>query len=161
MERLFIGYFRRIHIVFKHILITTDGSQLGNKAIKTGLDLAKALGARVTVYQATEASAGMYVNDGYAVPADLLVRMEQEAGKSVEVNLEKARKALTAAGIECNTVVGKSPIPWEGIVETAKKKKCDAIVMTSHGRRGLSGVLLGSVTQKVLTHSKIPVVVFR
>ena len=147
--------------MFDHILVPTDGSKLGNKAVKAAVKFAQGLNARITFYQALENSMVLYGADGFSVPADTLESMDKALRKTVQTNLDAAIKQASAKGVASEAVIGKQFVPWEGIIETARKKKCDVIFMASHGRRGIAGVVLGSVTHQVLTHSKIPVVVFR
>lgn len=147
--------------MFDHILVPTDGSRLGNKAVKAAVKFASGINARITFYQAIENSAMLYGADGFAVPAETIDSMDRAMRKTAQTNLDAAVKLATGKGVACEAVLGKQFVPWEGIVETARKKKCDVIFMASHGRRGIAGVVLGSVTHQVLTHSKIPVVVFR
>ncbi len=147
--------------MFKHILVSTDGSKLSQKAIRTAVRLAKATGAAVT---------GAYVIAPYVPPhgeaAIYIAGLSAQRYKSA--TQKEARKALAAAEVEAGTagvpyqaVALTANSPWEGIIRGAKRKRCDLIVMASHGRRGLSGLILGSETNKVLTHSKIPVLVCR
>jgi nucleotide-binding universal stress UspA family protein len=149
-------------LMFKHILISTDGSKLSLKAIKAATRLAKITGARVT---------GVYVIENYARPAygeGVTYAFGVSFKHYKEVTEREAKKALAAveveaklAGVEYRAATVTSDNPWEGIIRAAKTKKCDLIVMSSHGRRGLAGLLLGSETNKVLTHSKLPVLVYR
>lgn len=147
--------------MFKHFLIPTDGSALSGRAIKAGIKFAAAIGARITFYRATDEDIGIYVGEGYAIPRELRMRAAREVRARIEADLGMARKEAGAAGVSSDWVIGKTDVPWKGIVDTAKRRKCDAIVMASHGRGGLKGMLIGSVTQKVLTHCRIPVVVYR
>jgi nucleotide-binding universal stress UspA family protein len=148
--------------MFKHILIPTDGSRLSAKAIRMAVRLARDTGAKVT---------GAYVIAPYTPPVygeAAIYVAALSAKRYKELTAREARKALAEIEIEARTSgVGYSGTtqtgynPWEGILRAAKAKKCDLIVMASHGRRGLAGLLLGSETTKVLTHSKIPVLVCR
>ncbi|OGA35146.1 MAG: sulfate transporter [Betaproteobacteria bacterium RIFCSPLOWO2_12_FULL_62_13b] len=147
--------------MFKHILVPTDGSRLSVKAAKQAVKLAKALGARITGFYAAPDYSSTYYGDGYILRAP-------SAKAQAEFSQEQARKCLSVIEVEAEVekvpcevfhVVGDSP--YEAIIDAAKKKKCDLIFMASHGRRGLSGLVLGSETQKVLIHSKIPVLVCR
>jgi len=148
--------------MFKHILIPTDGSKLASKGVKAGVKLAKALGARVTgVYVIQPYVPAMYGEAALYIP----VVAPQEYKKLSE---RAAKKALAAVEIEaqtarvpCATQFVSDPQPWGGILRVARSRKCDAIAMASHGRGGLGGLLLGSETQRVLAHSKIPVLVSR
>lgn len=147
--------------MYKNILISTDGSSASRGAIEAGVKLAKALGARVTgLVAAPPATPIMFRNrlpSGYDTPRHNEVLIERAAAAHLAV-IEKAAKA---AGVRCSCLVVKSDFPADTILQTAKKAKCDLIVMASHGRRGLRGLLLGSETQKVLAASTIPVLVHR
>jgi len=147
--------------MYKHIIVATDGSKLSQKAVTHAIALAQALDAKLTVF---------YASPDYPLPAyadgvvyepvskkEYAALANQEAEKILTAIAEKAE----AGGLECTTMHTIAPAPWEAILAAAKKAKADAIVMASHGRRGVSALLLGSETQKVLTHSKIPVIVVR
>jgi len=149
--------------MFKHILIPTDGSALAAKGTRTGVRLAKALGARVT---------GVYVIGPYIPPLGPDVTMmyvpgiaPQEYDKAAKAQAAKAlaliEREAKAAGVRCRTQAVAAPHPWQGILKAARAGKCDAIAMASHGRSGLGGLILGSETARVLAHSKIPVIVTR
>ena len=149
--------------MFKKILLPTDGSKLALKGLRAGAKLAAALGARVHgVYVAAPYTPPMYAEAAmYYVPGGTA----KDYRKLVE---KEAKKALAAVEIEADAanVAWTSEFvieaqPWEGILQVARSKKCDAIVMASHGRGGLGGLLLGSETSRVLAHSKIPVLVCR
>ena len=146
--------------MFKHILITTDGSALANKSAKAGIALAKTLGAKVTAYFAAEPSEPVFA-DGYAFNVKVIQALEQHAHEAGQKRVNVIGKLAKAAGVPCALLVTKAPTACEGIVAAAKKQKCDAIFMASHGRSGFAALLMGSVTQKVLAHSKVPVVVYR
>ncbi len=147
--------------MFKHVLLPTDGSPVARKAIKAGIALAKELGAKVTAYYALETTQPYRYSDGYLVPVaslkDIEARAREEAGK----HLAEVEKAAKAAGVSCQTLVTKPGTAYQGIIAAARKQKCDVIFMASHGRSGLALLVLGSVTQKVLAHSKIPILVYR
>ena len=147
--------------MYKHILIPTDGSPLSRKAVKEGVKLAKAIGAKVTFFN-SPAEYEILVYGEY-FPPDLITQEEYEerATRNAEKILAAAQKEASAQGVACSTLQQPSRTPWEAIIAAAKKRRCDLIFMASHGRRGLAGVLLGSETTKVLTHSKIPVLVYR
>ena len=147
--------------MFKHILISTDGSPVSNKAAKAGIALASALDAKVTAYSAIEPLQPIYGMEGYAFDQKVFEEIEQSARAVAQRRVDAIAKMAKAAGVTLAAVVTKAYSPYEGIIAVAKKRKCDAIFMASHGRRGFSKLIMGSVTQKVLTHSKIPVVVFR
>jgi nucleotide-binding universal stress UspA family protein len=148
--------------MYKHILVATDGSRLSARAIKAAARLAKTCNARLTALYAI----APYANPVYSEGASFGPRISRSRYKqAVE---REARKALAAVEIEAQAAgVPYSPVlvtdsqPWNAIVRAARAKKCDLIVMASHGRRGISALLLGSETSKVLTHSKTAVLVCR
>ena len=147
--------------MFKHILVPTDGSKLSVKAAKQAVKLAKTLGAKVTGFYAAPDHSSTYYGDGYILRAP-------SAKDQADLSQNQARKCLSTIEVEaevekvaCEVFHVISDSPYEAIIDAAKKKKCDLIFMASHGRRGLSGLVLGSETQKVLVHSKIPVLVYR
>jgi nucleotide-binding universal stress UspA family protein len=145
--------------MFGRILIATDGSELSERAVDQGLALAKAVGAKVTILRVTSQPAPVvYEGIMVALPVD---EITQEIAKSVEKYFVTLRGKATALGIDAETVQVENDFPWQVIIDTARDKGAGLIVMASHGRRGLSAVLLGSETQKVLTHSTIPVLVCR
>ncbi len=146
--------------MFKHLLISTDGSSLGNKAAKAGIALAHALGAKVTGYYAIEQLQFIY-DDAYMMDPKMMDRLDESARAAGQKRVDAIGRMATAAGVPFASVVTKASTAYEGIIDAARKRKCDVIFMASHGRRGLSRLMMGSVTQKVLTHSKIPVVVYR
>lgn len=142
--------------MFKHILIATDGSPLAAKGVKAGIRLAKALGGEVT---------GLYVAFAY-VPPFYLPGVSQRVLK--RVSAEQASKALgpllaqaRAAHVPCKTRTALAGEPWQAILRTARSARCDAIVMASHGRSGIGGLVLGSETARVLASATVPVLVVR
>lgn len=146
--------------MFKHILISTDGSPVSTKAAKAGVALARALGAKVTAYCAIEPLQPIYA-EGYAFDEKMIQEIEENARRTGQRRVDAIGKMAKAAGVPFVPVISKANTPYEGIIDVAKKRKCDAVFMASHGRRGISKLFIGSVTQKVLSHSKIPVVVYR
>ncbi len=146
--------------MFKHILISTDGSSLGNKAARAGIELAGALGAKVTAYYAME-RLQLIFDEGYMMDQKTIDGLEESARAAGQKSVDAIGKMAKAARVPFTSVVSQASTAHEGIIEAAKKRKCDVIFMASHGRRGLSKLMVGSVTQKVLAHSKIPVVVYR
>ena len=148
--------------MYRHILVSTDGSKLSVKAARTAARLAKALGASVTgVYVIAPYKVPMY-SEGAAYAPPLTPQRYKE------LTTVEAKKALAAieveaeiAGVPCSTLSASNEDPWRAIIRVAQARKCDVIVMASHGRRGISRLLLGSETSKVLAHSKIPVLVER
>ena len=147
--------------MFKNILIPTDGSSRSHKAIGAGVALAKSLGAKVTgLFAAPPATPIIYRDSlpvGYATPAEHARMIEKTAAK----HLEFIEKAAKKAGVTYEGVSVTSDYPADAILDSAKKKKCDAIVMATQGQSGLRGVFVGSVTQQVINQSKIPVLVLR
>jgi nucleotide-binding universal stress UspA family protein len=143
----------------RHILIPTDGSELSQNAIEYGMALAKAVNARVTVLTVSAPFRTFMVETGMIsdTPEDYRKRTATLVGRY----LDAAKEAALAAGVVCETVHIEHDQPYLAIIETAAQKSCDLIVMASHGRRGISAVVLGSETVKVLTHSTIPVLVVR
>lgn len=145
--------------MFKHILLPTDGSKLSEKSIKQGIRMAKALKASVT---ALHVSPRFHTYSYQMGLMDVtLAEYEKAFEASARNYLDFAKKAATRAGVECNVMHVTSDQPFKEIIWAARRKKCDLILMASHGRRGVGGFLLGSEVQKVLTHSTIPVLVYR
>ncbi len=149
--------------MYKHILVPTDGSALSDKAVEAAISLAKLLGARITAFHAMEPYPlqGAYAAEASGVAElqpELFAERSEEYAKRV---LDTFKTAANAANVECATEFATARSPSQAIVDKARAEKCDLIVMASHGRRGLEGFLLGSETQKVLTHSTIPVLVYR
>ncbi|HTI16745.1 MAG TPA: universal stress protein [Trinickia sp.] len=144
--------------MFKHILIPTDGSELSRKAVDGAIDLAQSVGARVTAYACLpQYPYATYADVVIEQPEDFLARSEREA----RLHLREVEDAARQAGVVCTSQTSVHPSPYLGIIEVAEHAGCDVIFMASHGRRGLGGLLIGSETQRVLTHSKIPVLVYR
>jgi len=147
--------------MYKNLLVCTDGSKLSDKAVAHAIGLAQAVGAGITAFYA----APDYPLPAYADGVVYEPVSRKEYAKLASADAEKVLGAVSAkaeaAGLVCKTTYAIAAAPWEAILNAAKKQKCDAIVMASHGRRGVSALLLGSETQKVLTHSKLPVIVVR
>lgn len=148
--------------MYKKILIATDGSELATKAVRAGLELAKALNADVTLVTVTErwpvvetaAQAEMGVKDPVG-------HYEALAQRGAQSTLAAAAEVAGEVGVDCEQVHVRDRYPASGILETAEKEEADLIVMASHGRRGLNKVLLGSVANEVVSGSKIPVLIVR
>jgi len=142
--------------MFKHILLPTDGSKLSEKSVKQGIRMAKALKANVTALHVIPKF------HAFAYQLNMLEStQDQFSDKSADVANEYLSFVKKVASVECDVAHVTSDKPFKEIIDTAKKKKCDLIMMASHGRRGVERFLLGSETQKVLTHSQIPVLVYR
>jgi nucleotide-binding universal stress UspA family protein len=150
--------------MFKHILIPTDGSEFSAKVVKDAVALAKAVKAKITAVHVVVPPRFTPLDFSAFVMAldDRVEKHVAQAFQSAgEKYLNRIQAAAEAAGVAFNRVVLTSGEPWKGIIKTADKKGCDLIVMAAHGQRGLSALLIGSETNKVLTHSKIPVLVYR
>jgi len=147
--------------MYKHILIPTDGSTQSAHAVAQGVELAKATGARVTGLFVAPAPTPL-VFDGL-IPVGYMQPDEHAAltAKAAARYLGAIEKVASQAGVAFEGLTVTGEFPAQAILDIAAKHKCDLIVMASHGRRGLAGVLLGSETQKVLTHAKVPVLVCR
>lgn len=147
--------------MFKHILIPTDGSRTAAKAIKAGVQLAKEMGARVTGLYAQEPLPLHIHGEGYVADKELIAEFERRAAEFAKGCVDEVGEAAKAAGVPFEAVVVKSQSPHKAIIDAATRRKCDAVFIASHGHRGLTGLVLGSVTQKVLVNCEIPVLVFR
>jgi nucleotide-binding universal stress UspA family protein len=147
--------------VFKNILVPTDGSKLSQKAVRQAIALASESQGKITALHVYPRFSGSpYGTFGPA--EDVLEEAhKQQARAEADALFAPVKKQADAAGIASETVLAENNDVWKTIIATAKKKKCDLICMASHGRRGFSGVLLGSETHKVLTHSDLPVLVLR
>jgi nucleotide-binding universal stress UspA family protein len=149
--------------MYRHILIPTDGSELAHKAVVEGLSLSKSLGAKVTVITVI-ASFNIYDVMNASRANQTPVAFEEyakNASAQAELMLNRIAEDAKAAGVQCETLQIIHDHPYEAIVAAAKEKGCELIVMASHGRGGIAAIVLGSVTAKVLTHTAIPVLVYR
>ena len=145
--------------MYSNILIPTDGSELAGKAVQNGIALAKRIGARVTVLTVS-LPFHVFTTDTQMledIPHQYKARMQEHAEKT----LGAVALAAQAAGVVCETIHAEHEHPYQAIIDTAASKGGDLIVMASHGRHGIAAIVLGSETVKVLTHSKIPVLVHR
>ena len=147
--------------MYRHILVPTDGSDLAKKAIASAVALAKDTGAKLT---------GLYAVPEYIPPVDAMVPVyqfpskdeyERQAAIEAELVLKDVAEACTAANVPFELTHGIDSHPYRLILAQVKARGCDLICMSSHGRRGLVAMILGSETQKVLTHSDLPVLVIR
>jgi nucleotide-binding universal stress UspA family protein len=145
--------------MFTHVLLPTDGSSLSQTAVQKGIQFAKIVKAKVTgLCVVPKRSYSIYEAE---VPAKFTEEAAAEWKAKAEGILSALSKAAKEAGVPCDVVIETSDQPYEAIINTAEQKGCDLIMMASHGRRGVGALLIGSETQKVLTHSKIPVLVYR
>jgi nucleotide-binding universal stress UspA family protein len=145
--------------MFTHILLPTDGSPLSEAAMHKGIQLAKSINAKVTGFHAIQP---FHI---FTLQMEMLEDTREQFDKGARAHAEHCLAAMTQAaaeaGVPCDTLSVTTEHPYEAIIQAAQDKGCDLILMASHGRRGLRGVLLGSETVKVLTHTPIPVLVFR
>lgn len=145
--------------MYDHILIATDGSELAMKAVRQGLTLAKALGSKVTAVTITEPWTSVVSGEvSVAFPVD---EYDKNCAQNAARILADAETAAKAMGVPFSARHVKDRHPAEGIIEAAKELDCDLIVMASHGRRGLTRLLLGSQANSVVTHSEVPVLICR
>jgi nucleotide-binding universal stress UspA family protein len=146
--------------MFKHILLPTDGSKLSEAAIQQGIRFAKSIGAQVTGLCVMPLQQTFFYET--EIPGDLVLELATQPSRELaETYLTAIEKGAKEAGVACDVVYEKNDNPYEAIIRVAEQKGCDLIMMASHGRRGVGALLIGSETQKVLTHSKIPVLVHR
>lgn len=147
--------------MFKHILVPTDGSPLSSETAKRAITFARETGAKVTFFFAKPDYPVAFYGEGALIDPttpDKFAEMAEQQAKEILAAHDAAAKA---EGVVSATISSVSDIPYEAIIAAAETAGADLIFMASHGRRGISGLLLGSETQKVLTHSKIPVLVCR
>jgi nucleotide-binding universal stress UspA family protein len=147
--------------MYKHILLPTDGSKLSLRAVKRGIELAKSVGARVTGFYANPGIPIEYFEYGMPLPENMLEAESAREKKLAQKYLAAVSDLAAKAGVSCETVLVENRLPYDAIIAAAKRKRCDLIVMASHGRSGITSRLLAGETTKVLTHSKIPVLVCR
>lgn len=147
--------------MYKRILVPTDGSELSQKAVRSAVDHAAALGADIVMLYVVPRYPMSYFEGGAgASPADI-ARAEKNWADQGQAVLDAAVAAARAGGVKATAVLAHSDLVAESVIATAAKQQCDLIVMASHGRKGIQRVLLGSETQHVLTHSGLPVLVLR
>jgi nucleotide-binding universal stress UspA family protein len=145
--------------MYKRILLPTDGTEFCERAIRHGIALAKLLQGKVVGVTVTQPLHSAVPRS--MIPKDIAGIIHSETVKLADEKLAVVERLAREAGVEVENVRHSNDHPWEAIVQTAKDKNCDLIVMASHGRRGVSALVLGSETQKVLTHSTVPVLVVR
>ena len=147
--------------MFKHILLPTDGSPLSLRAAKAAVRFASANGARITAFyvmpQFRPDISGDYIPPSFVSLAEFTKQIKKTADKY----LGKVKQLADAANVPCATARSSSDFPHEAIIKAARANKCDLVFMASHGRRGIASLLIGSETTKVLTHCKLPVLVYR
>ena len=144
--------------MYQRILVPTDGSDITAKAVQTAIGLARTLNAQLSTISVKEPFPYSAISEMQPTPPqEFFDAQERIAAGRVQQVLDAAR----AANIQCDGHTVEALHPWEAIIEHARQNNCDLIVMASHGRRGMAAMLLGSETQKVLTHSTIPVLIVR
>lgn len=143
--------------MFKHILVATDGSELSRAATATGIELARQLGARVTLVYCSPP----YDDAGSPLETMSRLRYEARCESAAVLAMEAGRELARQAGVRAEAIPVYADPPWRGILETARERSCDAIVMGSHGRGGIASALLGSQALKVLGLSPLPVLIVR
>lgn len=144
--------------MFKRILVPSDGSDITSKAVSTAVALAKSVGAQLYTISVKEPFPYSAISEMQPTPPqEFFDAQERIAAKRIGAVVDAAK----AAGVACQAHTVEALHPWEAIIEHAKRMECDLVVMASHGRRGVTALLLGSETQKVLTHSTVPVLVVR
>ncbi|QWG15491.1 universal stress protein [Bradyrhizobium sediminis] len=144
--------------MYKHILLPTDGSDLSKAAVKHGIELAKTIGARVTALVVSTPLNSLVVDP--SVVSTALDQYKALVASQTAKYLDNIKNSAVEAGVECSALCIEHDKPYEAIVDTAKKQGCDLVVMASHGLRGVSAIL-GSETLKVLTHTSVPILVYR
>ena len=144
--------------MFRSILIPTDGTEITAKAVATAVALARALGASLSTITVKEPFPYSAISEMQPIPPQEFYDAQERIAAA---RVQAVRDACTAAGLGCEAMTVEALHPWEAIIDYAKQQDCDLIVMASHGRRGVSALLLGSETQRVLIHTTIPVLIVR
>lgn len=147
--------------MFRRILVPTDGSELSNNTVDRALSFAAEAGASIVFLYAKPEYPMTYYGEGALIDPTTPERFAEMADSQARAVLDDCRQRAERAKVSCDTVDLTSDLPYEAIIAAAEAQRCDLIFMASHGRRGIVSLLLGSETQKVLTHSKIPVLVYR
>ena len=147
--------------MFKHILVPSDGSQFSQDAAQKAVAFARESGARITAFYAKPSPPTPYYGEGIGYNFEMPSKYNELAEKQAQEILGFVENLCQQAGVSCAKLELTSDVPYEAIIDAATQSGCDLIFMASHGRRGISALLLGSETSKVLTHSKIPVLVYR
>jgi nucleotide-binding universal stress UspA family protein len=147
--------------MFHHLLVPTDGSELSLKAVKGAVAFARESEARITFFHARSNVPISLYGAGELINPATLEDLNTISKESSDRSLHEATEIAAAAGVPSSSESVVNDVPYEAIIAAAERHGCDLIFMSSHGRRGLGGFLLGSQTQRVLTHSPLPVLVFR
>ena len=147
--------------MYQRVLIPTDGSKLSHTAAQAGIDLAESLGADVVALYVVPRYPMSFFEGGVSLSMEETKKIEKQWADKADAVVADLKAQAQAQGLKAKAVTVRSDLVAESIIATAKKQKCDLIVMASHGRKGLKRLLLGSETTNVLTHSHIPVLVLR
>ena len=147
--------------MYQRILVPTDGSALSKKAVNSAIEQAAATGAELVALYVVPRYPMSYFEGEISVSNAEVARTEKQWTEKGQAVVDEVQRAAKAGGVKAKGVLARSNLVAESVISTAKKYKCDLIVMASHGRKGIKRVLLGSETQHVLTHSKLPVLVLR
>jgi len=147
--------------MFKHVLVPTDGSPLSGTAVTRSVAFAREIGARVTFFYSQPDFPMPIYGEGALIDPTTPEQFAQAAEQEAQRILNRAKAEAEAASVPADADSQVSETPYEAIIAAAERHGCDLIFMASHGRRGIAGLLLGSETQRVLSHSKIPVLVYR
>lgn len=147
--------------MYKHLLVPTDGSELSTKAVRKSVGLAKSLDAKITFLNVQPEFPLPIVGEGALIAPESRDEFAKSTREQADRILQEACQIAAQDSVMASAVTAVSDTPYELIISTAASEHCDLIFMASHGRRGLAGLLLGSETHKVLTHSDIPVLVYR
>ena len=147
--------------MFKHILVPTDGSELSEDTVRRAVSFAKEAGARITAFYAMPEFPVTYYGEGGLIDSITPEQFTALAEREAQEVLGFVANLCQEAGVDFSKLTSTNDAPYEAIIEAATQSDCDLIFMSSHGRRGFSALLLGSETNKVLTHSTIPVLVYR
>lgn len=147
--------------MYDKILVATDGSTLSKKAVSSAISLAALTGASLVALKVVPRYPQSYFEGGLALQANEVGRIEKQWADEGQAVVDEVKKIAELQGVKTRALTIKSDVVSDAVIATAKKHKCDLIVMASHGRRGVKRLLLGSETQQVLTHSHIPVLILR
>lgn len=147
--------------MFKHILVPTDGSELSRQTAEKAVVFAKEASAKITVFYAKPEYPIAYFGEGALIDPTTPEKFSELAESQAQEYLKAVTDLCLENGVACEVSSSTSDVPYQAIIDAAERAGCDLIFMASHGRRGFSGLLLGSETNKVLTHSRIPVLVYR
>lgn len=147
--------------MFKHLLVPTDGSKLSQATITRAVSFAREANARITFFYAQPDFPMPIYGEGALIDPTTPEQFAKSAAEEAKNILEEAKATADNAGVVSDTDTAVNEVPYEAIIDAAERHGCDMIFMASHGRKGFAGLLLGSETQKVLTHTKIPVLIYR